>query len=60
MYLTDSKPQFVRVDPELLNILIGKAGILQDVMLGPLIAAVLRSLEAVVDVRASVLDSSHK
>ncbi|KAJ8126443.1 hypothetical protein O1611_g7193 [Lasiodiplodia mahajangana] len=41
---------FVRVHQELLNILIGKAGILTQVpFIGPPVATVLRSVEGVVD-----------
>ncbi|KAI1131053.1 UVI-1 [Nemania abortiva] len=41
---------FVRVHQELLNILIGKAGLLTQVpFIGPPVAAVLRSVEGVVD-----------
>jgi len=41
---------FVEVHQELLNILIGKAGLLNDLpFVGPPVAEVLRSLEAVVD-----------
>jgi hypothetical protein len=43
--------QFVRVHQALLNILIGKAGLLQQVpLVGPPVAAVLRQVESVVDV----------
>jgi len=43
--------EFVRVHQALLNILIGKAGILQHVpFVGAPVAAVLRQLESVVDV----------
>lgn len=43
--------QFVRAHQILLNILIGKAGILTNVpFIGPPVATVLRSVEGVVDV----------
>jgi hypothetical protein len=41
--------QFVHVHQQLLNIVIGKSGVLQGIFLGP-VAAILRSLEGVVDV----------
>ena len=41
--------QFVVVHQNLLKVMIGKSGLLQGVFLGP-VAAVLRSLEGVVDV----------
>ncbi|KAI1423904.1 UVI-1 [Xylaria sp. FL1777] len=47
---------FVRVHQELLNILIGKAGIITDVpVVGPPVAAVLRKVEGVVDTVAITL-----
>ena len=42
--------QFVVVHQNLLKVMIGKSGLLQGIFLGP-VAAVLRSLEGVVDVR---------
>ena len=43
--------EFVRVHQALLNILIGKAGLLQNLpFVGPPVAAVLRQIENVVDV----------
>ncbi len=46
--------QFHRVTQQLLNILIGKAGILSNVpFIGPPVAASLRQLEGVVDVSTS-------
>jgi hypothetical protein len=46
--------QFVEVHQALLNILIGKAGVLNDLpLIGPPMAQALRSVEAVVDVRLS-------
>ncbi|KAI1172831.1 UVI-1 [Nemania sp. FL0916] len=46
----DSFREFVRVHQALLNILIGKAGLLENLpFVGPPVAAVLRSVEAVVD-----------
>ncbi|KAE9365475.1 hypothetical protein N431DRAFT_353383 [Stipitochalara longipes BDJ] len=48
--ILDAFTTFVEVHQELLNILIGKAGILNDLpLVGPPVAQVLRSLEAVVD-----------
>lgn len=45
---------FVRVHQDLLNIIIGKAGFLTRVpIVGPPVAAVLRQVERVVDVRIS-------
>jgi hypothetical protein len=44
-----SLQQFVVVNNNLLNIVIGKAGLLQGIFLGP-VAAVLRALENVYDV----------
>lgn len=41
--------QFVVVHQNLLNVVIGKSGLLQSIFLGP-VASVLRSLEGVVDV----------
>lgn len=47
----DAFREFVRVHQVLLNILIGKAGFLTRVpLVGPPVAAVLRRIEAVVDV----------
>ncbi|KAI0487408.1 UVI-1 [Xylaria cf. heliscus] len=47
---------FVRVHQELLNILIGKAGILTSIpVVGPPVAAALRSIEGVVDTIAITL-----
>ncbi|KAI0862910.1 UVI-1 [Xylaria cubensis] len=44
---------FVRVHQDLLNILIGKAGLLESVpVIGPPVAAVLRQIESVVDTLA--------
>ncbi|KAI0543528.1 UVI-1 [Xylaria curta] len=56
---------FVRVHQELLNILIGKAGILEQLpVVGPPVAAVLRQVESVVDTIAidliNVLESVAK
>jgi len=48
--ILDAFTTFVTVHQELLNILIGKAGILNDLpLVGPPVAQLLRSLEAVVD-----------
>lgn len=48
--ILDAFTTFVQVHQELLNILIGKAGLLNDLpLVGPPVAQVLRSLEAVVD-----------
>lgn len=47
----DAFSDFVVVHQELLRILIGKSGLLESVFLGP-VAAILRSLEEVVDVSA--------
>jgi len=48
--ILDAFTTFVEVHQELLNILIGKSGILNDLpLVGPPVAQVLRSLEAVVD-----------
>ncbi|PMD12183.1 UVI-1 protein [Hyaloscypha hepaticicola] len=48
--ILDAFTTFVEVHQELLNILIGKAGILNDLpLVGPPVAQVLRSLEGVVD-----------
>jgi len=48
--------EFVRVHQALLNILIGKAGILTKIpLVGPPVAAVLRSVEAIVDTIAITL-----
>lgn len=48
--------QFVHVHQQLLNIVIGKSGVLQGIFLGP-VAAILRSLEGVVDVSIVALRS---
>jgi hypothetical protein len=48
--IADAFREFVRVHQALLNILIGKAGLLQSVpFIGPPVAAVLRQVETVVD-----------
>ncbi|KAM7208385.1 hypothetical protein V8F20_001363 [Naviculisporaceae sp. PSN 640] len=48
--IADAFRTFVRVHQELLNILIGKAGLVTSLpIVGPPVAAVLRSLEAIVD-----------
>ncbi|KAI1755839.1 UVI-1 [Xylaria castorea] len=52
----DAFRSFVRVHQELLNILIGKAGILEQVpFIGPPVASVLRGVESVVDTIAITL-----
>jgi hypothetical protein len=52
--------QFVRVHQVLLNILIGKAGLFQTVpFIGAPVAAVLRQIEGVVDVRSCLDPISH-
>ncbi|KAG9691949.1 hypothetical protein KCU95_g7519, partial [Aureobasidium melanogenum] len=54
---TAAEQQFVVVHQNLLNVVIGKSGLLQSIFLGP-VAAVLRSLEGVVDTLAfGVIDS---
>ncbi|KAI9840544.1 MAG: hypothetical protein M1838_004008 [Thelocarpon superellum] len=45
----DAFTEFVQVHQELLSIVIGKSGLLQDIAFGPPVTAVLRSLEGVVD-----------
>ncbi|KAG9566184.1 hypothetical protein KCU71_g4712, partial [Aureobasidium melanogenum] len=53
----DAFHEFVVVHQNLLNVVIGKSGLLQSIFLGP-VAAVLRSLEGVVDTLAfGVIDS---
>ncbi|KAH0378678.1 hypothetical protein KCU92_g8589, partial [Aureobasidium melanogenum] len=53
----DAFHEFVVVHQNLLNVVIGKSGLLQGIFLGP-VAAVLRSLEGVVDTLAfGVIDS---
>lgn len=49
----DAFSDFIVVHQELLRIMIGKSGLLESIFLGP-VAAVLRSLEEVVDVSASL------
>ncbi|KAI9727259.1 MAG: hypothetical protein M1828_006878 [Chrysothrix sp. TS-e1954] len=53
----DAFSRFVTVDQQLLNIVIGKSGLLEGIFLGP-VASVLRSYEGVVDTFAfGVIDS---
>ena len=53
--LTIHEIQFVRVHQVLLNILIGKAGLFQTVpFIGQPVAAVLRQVEAIVDVSSTL------
>ena len=54
--LYTNRSQFVRVHQDLLNILIGKSGILTKVpLIGPPVATVLRQVEGVVDVSTYLL-----